>query len=322
MTQGFTKAFPDIRMEYTGGTGGDLTTKLRAERDGGLYSVDVFLAGTSTANLLVKPLGALDPIEPALILPEVTDPKYWRDNSFDYSDKEGKYNLVFISHIQPRLIYSPKLVKVEEVDEIHELLDPKWKGRFVINDPLPPGPGGAFFRWIWKLLGPQRASEYYRKIREHAGAVEQDQRRQIEWIAQGKYAFLPGSPGAVLFQLLERGLKVGVLPEFKDYGTWVSASSGSLMLINKAPHPNAAKVFTNWLLGKEGQTAWSKALGQTSRRADVSTDHLPSYGAFKPGKKAWIKDHKPGDWYWLSDAEESIGRSPEEEKILKELFGR
>jgi iron(III) transport system substrate-binding protein len=114
-----------------------------------------------------------------------------------------------------------------------------------------------------------------------------------------------------MFQLSKRGLKFGVVSEFKDYGGYVSAGFGSAMLVNKAPHPNAAKVFLNWLLAKEGQTAWSKAMGYVSRRLDVPTDHLPPYWVPKPGVK-----------YWPGYYEEDATLSPEQEKVLKGLFGR
>jgi iron(III) transport system substrate-binding protein len=190
-------------------------------------------------------------------------------------------------------------------------LDPKWKGKIVINDPLPSGAGNVTFRWIWQVLGPEKATDYYKKIRAQAGIVDRDQRRQIEWVAQGKYAVLLGPSDGVMGELLQRGLKLGILGEFKDYGTAITASFGSAMLINKAPHPNAAKVFLNWVLTKEGQTAWSRALDHVSRRLDVPTDHLPPYQIPRAGGK-----------YWLSHFEKEVTRSAEEEKILKELFGR
>ena len=83
------------------------------------------------------------------------------------------------------------------------------------------------------------------------------------------------------------------------------------MLINKAPHPNAATIFLNWVLSKEGQMAWSKAMNHAVQRLDVPTDHLPPYVVPKPGVK-----------YWISDSEENVLRSAEEERVLKELFGR
>lgn len=322
LTQGFRKAFPDIAIEYSGARGGEQASKLKAERDGNVYSLDILLSGTTTAITYMKPMKALEPIEPGLILPEVTDSKNWRGNMLEFADKEGKYNLVFVNQFKTPLVYDPKQAKQSEVDELHKLLDPKWKGKFVLNDPLPSGSGNVTFRWIWRMLGPEKAKDYYRKIRGNAAVVDRDQRRQIEWVAQGKYAFLLAPSDGTLAQLLERGLKLGILPEFKDYGTYITASFGSAMLINKAPHPNAATVFLNWVLSKEGQTAWSKAMDHVSKRVDVPTDHIPPYVIPPLNAKFFSGAPKPGDRYWLSHSEENVTRTPEEEKILKELFGR
>ncbi len=46
------------------------------------------------------------------------------------------------------------------------------------------------------------------------------------------------------------------------------------MLINRAPHPNAAKVYINWLLSKEGAAQFTRITGLPSMRADAPTDHL------------------------------------------------
>jgi len=44
-----------------------------------------------------------------------------------------------------------------------------------------------------------------------------------------------------LYQLQQRGLKFGILPEFKDYGTHIGTGSGCIALMNHAPHSNAAR---------------------------------------------------------------------------------
>jgi ABC-type Fe3+ transport system substrate-binding protein len=111
-------------------------------------------------------------------------------------------------------------------------------------------------------------------------------------------------------QLRIRGLDFGVLPEFKDYGGFITAGFGSVMLMNRAPHPNAAAVFINWLLGRDGQTTWTKAVNQPSHRTDVPSDHLPAYLTPKPGVS-----------YWSSYYENEVRRSPEEDKLFKQLFG-
>jgi len=322
MTQGFKKAFPDIVIEYSGARGGEQAVRIKAERDGGVYSIDVLLSGTTTALAQMKPMGALAPIEPTLILPEVVDAKRWRDNKLEFADPTTRSDMVFSTMLKTPLVYNPKLMKAEQIDELAKLLDPRWKGKFVINDPLPSGSGNVTFRWIWRVMGPVTAREFYRKLRANAALADRDQRRQIEWVAQGKYAFLLAPSDGTLGQLLERGLKLGIVAEFKDYGTYVTSSFGSAMLLTKAPHPNAATIFLNWVLSKEGQTAWSRAMDHASRRVDVPTDHLPTYIIPPPNAKFFSGEPKPGDRYWLSYTEENVKRSSEETKILTELFGR
>jgi ABC-type Fe3+ transport system substrate-binding protein len=55
------------------------------------------------------------------------------------------------------------------------------------------------------------------------------------------------------------------------------------MLVNKPAHPNAAKVYLNWLLGKDEQTAFAKANGYVSARVDVPTDFVPAWRVPQPG---------------------------------------
>jgi iron(III) transport system substrate-binding protein len=310
ITQNFAKAFPDISLEFSGARGGELATKIKAERDAGIYSVDVLISGTSTADAYFKPMNALDPIEPALILPEVVNPKNWRDNRLEFSDRETRMDLVFATQNNVPLIFNPRQVKAEEVDALYKVLDPKWKGKIAVQDPIPSGTGNGVFRWLWHVLGPEKTKDFYQKLRAQAGAIDRDQRRQIEWVAQGKYA-LNFAPGTVMYQLEKRGLKFGVIPDFKDYGAYLTPGFGGAMLINHAPQPNASKVFLNWLLGKEGQTAFSRGMGYASRRLDVSSDHVPIYWVPKPGVKCWA------GYY-----EEDSRMSPEQENFLKSLYGR
>ena len=179
LTQGFAKAFPDISMEFSGARGGELATRVKAERDAGIYSVDIVINGTSTANSYFKPMKALDPIEPALILPEVIDPKNWRDNRLEFSDRATRFDLLFSTQNNVPLIFNPAQAKAEEVDELYELLDPKWKGKIAVQDPIPAGTGNGVFRWVWHVLGPEKAKDFYQKIRAQAGAIDRDQRQQI-----------------------------------------------------------------------------------------------------------------------------------------------
>lgn len=310
ITSGFAKAFPDISIEFSGARGGELATRIKAERDADIYSVDILINGTSTANAYFKPMKSLDPIEPELILPEVIDAKKWRDNRLEFSDRSTHLDLLFATQNNVPVIYNPKQVKPEEVDELYKLLDPKWKGKIAVQDPIPSGTGNGVFRWAWHVLGPEKAKDYYTKMHAQAGAIDRDQRRQIEWVAQGKFP-VHLAPGTVMYQLEKRGLKFGVIPFFKDYGSYLTPGFGSVMVMNKSPHPNAGKVFLNWLLSKEGQTVFSKGMGYVSRRVDVSSAHVPSY---------WVPQN--GVKYWPGYYEEDAKMSPEQVKFLKSIYGR
>jgi ABC-type Fe3+ transport system substrate-binding protein len=62
-------------------------------------------------------------------------------------------------------------------------------------------------------------------------------------------------------------------------------------LLNKAPHPNAAKVALNWLLSREGQVAYQKASQEAdSRRIDISKDGIPEYSRRAQGSQYMLTD--------------------------------
>jgi iron(III) transport system substrate-binding protein len=284
---------------------------MEAERRAGIYAADVIISGTAVMLPRVKSAGYLDPMKPALIRPEVTDPAQWLDGQLEFADHEGEYDLVFITVPQAVVAHNPTRVRDEEIDELPKLLDPKWKGQIVISDPTVGGAGQALFRWLWAVLGPEQATEYIRGLREQAGAVDRDRRRMLEWVARNRYALLFNPDGTITAQLKQEGLPIETLPHFKDHGTYVTASFGSVGLVNQAPHPNAAKVYLNWLLGKEGQTAYSTATQQLSRRLDVPRDHLPPDQAMRPDVK-----------YWISYKEAEAIPPTELVDLLKDVFGR
>jgi ABC-type Fe3+ transport system substrate-binding protein len=67
--------------------------------------------------------------------------------------------------------------------------------------------------------------------------------------------------------------------EMKE-GMGIASSGGNLGLANQAPHRNAAKVFVNWLLSREGQitvqTSYAKAGNPVnSLRIDIPKEGIP-----------------------------------------------
>ena len=55
----------------------------------------------------------------------------------------------------------------------------------------------------------------------------------------------------------------------------MTAGSGGVALINKAPHPNAAKVALNWLLSRDGQIAYQRLFAQGNDGPDSMRIDIP-----------------------------------------------
>ncbi|HEY7060168.1 MAG TPA: extracellular solute-binding protein [Chloroflexota bacterium] len=308
MVDGFGRAYPEVTLEWSGLRGNDALARISAERQGGLTTIDVTLAGTENTAAF-RAADALAPIAPGLILPDVTDGSKWLGGQIAYSDGERAYNPVFISTVPALLAYNPSQVRPEEVEELEQLLDPKWKGRLVLHDPNLAGTPQAVARWLWHTLGPERATEFLRALAAQQPVVDRETRRELEWVARGRYALLLGPSDSLLRQLSREGLQFGVKNSFRDVGGYLSASAGSALLMQGAPHPDAARVFLNWLLSRDGQLAYSTAVEQPSRRLDVPRDHLAP--ASIPASDVT---------YWPSFAEGNLSVPPELERLLKELF--
>ncbi|MGH9896418.1 MAG: hypothetical protein ACREA0_31365, partial [bacterium] len=70
----------------------------------------------------------------------------------------------------------------------------------------------------------------------------------------------------------DQGLRINIQPVPEDTSA-IATGTGGLQLFERAPHPNAAKVFMNWLLTQTIQAGLSAATRMNSRRLDVPVAH-------------------------------------------------
>jgi ABC-type Fe3+ transport system substrate-binding protein len=83
---------------------------------------------------------------------------------------------------------------------------------------------------------------------------------------------------------VRRGLPiVTVDPTQLREGSDVSSGAGNVAMFNRMPQPNAAKVYINWLLSRDGQNHYARALGYVSRRVDVPSDYYEPWRVPQPG---------------------------------------
>ncbi len=239
----------------------------------------------------------------------MTDGSNWLGGQIAYSDRERTYNPVFVSIVPSLLAYNKAQVQPEDIDELRDLLDPKWKGRLVLHDPNLAGTPQAIARWLWYTQGPDRATEFLRALAAQQPVVDRETRRELEWVARGRNPILIGPSDSMHRQLAKDGLEFGIVNTFKDVGGYVSPSAGAMLFMQGAPHPNAATVFMNWLLSRDGQSLYSTTLEQASRRLDAPRDHLEPASAPRPDVT-----------YWEAFQEDNAKLPPELDRLLKELF--
>jgi iron(III) transport system substrate-binding protein len=272
LAEAFQRAYPDIKVDYNGMIGAQMVTKILNERAAGLYSVDVVVHGTTSVINGLLPESAIDPIAPALVGPDA-DPTKFRGGAFEFADEEGKYALLFLGGLKIPLVYNPGMVRPDEITSYRDLLDPKFKGKIAMLDPRIAGAGLASS--IFMYTSPDLGKDYMAALFKQDIVITKDDRQLTDWIARGQYSIGLASNDFTALDMKARGVPIESLPAHAvKEGTYVTAAWGSVALLNRAPHPNAARVYLNWLLSKEGQEGVAQAAGYPSRRLDTSKSGL------------------------------------------------
>jgi ABC-type Fe3+ transport system substrate-binding protein len=275
----FQKAFPAIRLSVVTGSVPQLSQRILAERRADKYIADVIVIGINVSRMLLQNK-MLDPVKPALILPEVVDESKWWRGKHLYADPDNQYIFKFVGNPQYGSIsYNTKLAKEDEFKSLWDFVNPKWKGKILARDVTEPGPGNGAMRFFYN--SPKVGPEFIKRL---FGQMEltlfRDGRLGVDWLANGKFAicFFCGSD---IYKAASQGLPVDLFGPMKEGAGLVSAYGG-LVIPKSAPHPNATKVFVNWFLSREGQLTLQRALTSSqeeppdSLRIDIPKDEIPA----------------------------------------------
>lgn len=231
----FEAKFPGMsaRVERSGAE--RVFTRIDQEYKSNIHAVDVVNTADQAHVILWKRNGWLAQYLPEEVV-KFYDKKYYDPEGFE---------------VVTRVLVSPfgintNLVKKEEAPKsFADLLDPKWSGKMVKAHPAYSGTiMNATFQ-IARDLG----WGYFEKLAKQNVLQVQSATDTPKKIALGERAVMIDGAGYLVIRGKEQGQPVDVI--YPEEGTPLATSPSVLM--KAAPNPNAAKLFQNWMHGREGQ---------------------------------------------------------------------
>ena len=206
----------------------------------------------------MKPAGALQPIKPFLVTPEVTDPDNWKGGHM-WVDAEEEYMYIGDGATNAAMAIADS-VDPASITSWESLLDPRFKGKIIMTDPRGSGGGGALTAfWMWAPaygdpnphLGPDFITELFST---QDVVFSSDRDFMFDQINNGNMLIHIAPDAAIYRSLLEIGAApeiIETLPVVEGGPTIarISGSPGIIFVPNiDLPHPNATKVYVNWFL--------------------------------------------------------------------------
>ena len=288
----FEKKFK-VKVINSTGRSSQQRQKIGAERRAGRFTLDVWAGGPSLSNINLVKKGILRPLRPLFIHPDLVDESKWWGGKMAWFDAEEKYQLMMVADGGHSDIgYNTKLVNPAEFESYWDLLKPKWKGKLVMFDPRVGGGGGDnVFLYFNKDLGPKFIQKLLTEMKVF---FLTDARKIADLVANGAFAMAPFRGGREFVKLKKLGLPVE--PEFPKVlkeGVALSSSGAGLFAVSNPPHPNAQKLFVNWLLSREGQSLLQKDMGSDSLRIDIDKSDVDRSDLRRKGIKYFLAEQDP-----------------------------
>ena len=238
-----------VRVERSGAE--RVFQRIGQEIESRIYAVDVVNSADGAHFIVWKRNDWLTPY-----LPEEAARHY----PAEYYDPNGLWvtTRVWLSSLG----YNTNLVKAQDAPRsFADLLDPKWMGKMVKGHPAYSGTiMNATFQ-IARDLG----WDYFEKLARQRVLQVQSATDTPKKIALGERAIMIDGAGYLVIQAKEHGEPVDVI--YPAEGTPLATSPSTVF--KGAPNPNAARLFFNWLHGREAQQLLVDVARQYSPHAET-----------------------------------------------------
>jgi iron(III) transport system substrate-binding protein len=277
----FNKRFPGIETTYWQGGRSEIMTRTLTEFQGGQKSVDVILS--EGAPVVLRAAGAIEAYNTV------------QASSLFLHDPE----LPTVSLSIGTLTYNTKKLKADQLPKDWEdVANPKFKGIVALDDPLRAGPLSLMLAGLkehWK--DDERWKKYIKGLKALNVTVHKSTSAMFRLLIAGEYSI---SMPSLLHDLVEAKAKGSPVDFVQSAPPAISAQQ--LGIYGKAPHLNAAKLFTEWMVTPEGQLAVAAVGRETSRKGIKSAASVEAVWGdkVKPiaiSNKAYTQDPRK----WLNE---------------------
>ncbi|MGH7817379.1 MAG: ABC transporter substrate-binding protein [Candidatus Binatia bacterium] len=296
-----------VAIEFIAGRSSQIVSRVETERASGIYSIDIYLAGPDTSANELYNDKMIDPLKPMLVMPEVIDGSKWKTGKVWLADPQEQFVARAFSSVASLLYINTDYVKPEELRNIKDLLNPKWRGKISTEDPTTTGAGANMAARLYTQVG----EEFVKNLYIEQKTVRTRERRQMsDWLARGTQPICLNCREDDVRPLAKDGFKVLEIFELNGVAPTINGSPWMLTFANKAPHPKAAQLFANWILSREGLETYAKGYGSATLRADIDESYLNPSNLPKKG----VKYFDDTEWKWIVG-----GRHESREKVWKLL---
>jgi iron(III) transport system substrate-binding protein len=222
-----------VRVERTGAE--RVFQRIGQEYSSNIHAVDVVNSSDAAHFIVWKRDGILAPYVPEDVA------KFYPD---EHRDPDGQFASfrVWLSIIA----YNTNLVKAEEAPKsFADLLDPKWKGKIV---KAHPGYSGTIMTATYQMQRDLGWSYFERLAKQNIMQVQSstDPPKKLDL---GERAVMADGNEYNIFLIKEAGRPVE--PVYATEGSPIIVGPNGIF--KDCPHPNAAKLFQSFALGREAQ---------------------------------------------------------------------
>jgi len=285
----FETAYPGVKVEVHRTGSQRILQRVMQELTANIKIVDVIHTSDAGHFVLLKEKKLLTRYTPAGV---DKFPAGFKDRDGFYYGLRATVNAI---------VYNTKAVSAADAPKTwKDLLDPKWRGKMVTAHP---GYSGVISTHVLALLQTQGGWDYFKALAENKLMIVQSANDPATTVASGERVVAVNGGEYSAYQLKKKGNPVEIVYPKEGVPLVVSPTA----IASFAPHPNAAKLFTDFTFTRECQQVMADSEGLYTGHPDVKY----------PSDKPKLSDLK----VITVDAEELEKRTEEIKKRFVELFG-